>query len=444
MRLSDREHQLLVYAANGLTDREIGSELSISRDTVSSYWRRILLKYGASSRTECVARYSQQETIDLVNEKQEENQRLVQEVEIWAHAQAREEVQKEMLAAINKATLAYVKCGNNFAETFASLLADVLRLTDCEYGILGEVIHDGDISAVQVHAITVRDRTTPGSNGVRRLQHDHIHARNLDRLFGDMLLSHKCSVHQSLTDILPIFDLPAGHCQVATFVSIPVIEQGELIGAIGLGNRSGGFPQEMIDFLQPIVSACATYIVGWRMKLEQQRVQKRANAADTLIRDLIDRLPTGVLFETTDGRIDFVNQTFLALFGLQDQVHEAIGTLSDDLIRAAFRGAAEPAMATDRQAELRATSKTTRGDIVAFRDGRKLLQDLFVIRSGQAVRGFLWCYRDVTNVANGYSQDSSQDATIGLVSSNSGTRNGRTIKDAPVGGEENLWLASVS
>jgi DNA-binding CsgD family transcriptional regulator len=61
LKLTEREQQLLSAAASGFTDREIGANLSISKDTVSSYWRRILLKFQASSRTECVARYSQHE-----------------------------------------------------------------------------------------------------------------------------------------------------------------------------------------------------------------------------------------------------------------------------------------------------------------------------------------------------------------------------------------------
>jgi PAS domain-containing protein len=53
-----REEQVLVLAAGGLTDKEIAVRLGISPDTVGTYWRRILAKYQAASRTEVVAKYT--------------------------------------------------------------------------------------------------------------------------------------------------------------------------------------------------------------------------------------------------------------------------------------------------------------------------------------------------------------------------------------------------
>jgi DNA-binding CsgD family transcriptional regulator len=69
-----REEQVLVLAARGLTDKEIASKLGISPDTVCTYWRRILAKYQASSRTEVVAKYASErskaavENLQYVNE----------------------------------------------------------------------------------------------------------------------------------------------------------------------------------------------------------------------------------------------------------------------------------------------------------------------------------------------------------------------------------------
>jgi len=54
--LTAREEEILDLAGKGFTDKQIGATLGISRDTVASYWRRILLKYSASSRTEVVAK----------------------------------------------------------------------------------------------------------------------------------------------------------------------------------------------------------------------------------------------------------------------------------------------------------------------------------------------------------------------------------------------------
>ncbi|MEZ0325021.1 MAG: response regulator transcription factor [Fimbriimonas sp.] len=69
-----REEQVLVLAAGGLTDKEIALRLGISPDTVGTYWRRVLAKYQAASRTEVVAKYMEDrakvsmESLRYVNE----------------------------------------------------------------------------------------------------------------------------------------------------------------------------------------------------------------------------------------------------------------------------------------------------------------------------------------------------------------------------------------
>jgi PAS domain-containing protein len=45
----------MILASEGYTDKQISTELGISTDTVSTYWRRILSRYRASSRTEVIA-----------------------------------------------------------------------------------------------------------------------------------------------------------------------------------------------------------------------------------------------------------------------------------------------------------------------------------------------------------------------------------------------------
>ncbi len=46
----------MLLAAEGLTDKEIASRLGLSAETVGTYWRRILAKHNAASRTEVVAK----------------------------------------------------------------------------------------------------------------------------------------------------------------------------------------------------------------------------------------------------------------------------------------------------------------------------------------------------------------------------------------------------
>ncbi|HRF60381.1 MAG TPA: PAS domain S-box protein [Fimbriimonadaceae bacterium] len=76
LELSVRERQVLSLAARGETDQGIANRLGISPATVNSYWVRIRLKMGQSSRTELVARAVADQYRRTIEQLRLENQRL--------------------------------------------------------------------------------------------------------------------------------------------------------------------------------------------------------------------------------------------------------------------------------------------------------------------------------------------------------------------------------
>lgn len=76
LELSVRERQVLSLAARGETDQGIANRLGISPATVNSYWVRIRLKMGQSSRTELVARAVSDQYRRTIDQLRLENQRL--------------------------------------------------------------------------------------------------------------------------------------------------------------------------------------------------------------------------------------------------------------------------------------------------------------------------------------------------------------------------------
>ena len=68
-----RQDQILLLAAEGMTDKEIAARLSLSPETVGTYWRRILSKYSAASRTEVVAKVVRLQAEESINQIAELN-----------------------------------------------------------------------------------------------------------------------------------------------------------------------------------------------------------------------------------------------------------------------------------------------------------------------------------------------------------------------------------
>ncbi len=395
MKLTTRELQLLNSAAQGLTDREISSNLAISRDTVSSYWRRILLKYGASSRTECVARYSQESVSRLVVEHEEESERLNNEIIERTEAHEREEAQRKMLAAITNATLSYIRSGSNLHETFNQLLEDVLSLTNSEYGFLGEVLYENGVPYLQERAIT-----NISWNDQTRELYDFHHKqglifRNMQSLFGKVITTGKLVIANDARNDPRSSGLPEGHPVLDAFLGVPVYDNGTLIGMIGLANRPGGYSEEIVNYLEPLTATCSTYITGSRIKKERQEMQKRIAESEDLVKDLINRIPSGLVYETPDQIIKFVNQPFLDIFHFSSAPTEIIGLPCEKRAQLANQYFVDPEAKQARVDELKARGENARGDVLALKDGRHLERDLLIIRSNGEVKGYLWCYRDL-------------------------------------------------
>ena len=66
-RLTEREREVLVRAAEGRTNRQIGHELGISERTVQAHLSHIYDKLGVASRTEATTAALRQGLIQLSN-----------------------------------------------------------------------------------------------------------------------------------------------------------------------------------------------------------------------------------------------------------------------------------------------------------------------------------------------------------------------------------------
>lgn len=93
--LSEREHQLITLASEGLTDTAIAHRLGISEPTVKSYWQRVRSKLGPYNRTELVAHALKEESALAVAELNGEIARLRHALEMTDREVL--DLQREML-----------------------------------------------------------------------------------------------------------------------------------------------------------------------------------------------------------------------------------------------------------------------------------------------------------------------------------------------------------
>jgi PAS domain S-box-containing protein len=92
--LSGREREILILAAQGLTDHGIANSLGISAATVATYWGRVRIKFGPMSRTELVAVYLNEQSQEALDELRNKVADLISQIQ--------EHIDAEKVVTINR------------------------------------------------------------------------------------------------------------------------------------------------------------------------------------------------------------------------------------------------------------------------------------------------------------------------------------------------------
>ncbi len=203
-------------------------------------------------------------------------------------------------------------------DGFESLLTDLLRVCESEYGFIGEVLFDAAARPfLRTNAIT----NIAWDDESRRLFEASavtgFEFRNLDSLFGAALRSGAPVIANDPASDPRRGGLPRGHPPLRAFLGVPIRVGGRLVAMIGVANRPGGYHAELVEWLQPLLATIGQMIEARRAALARQ-------AAETALRELNEQLDTRVRERTAE-----LNRSNEELSGAL----EALKRTQGDLIR---------------------------------------------------------------------------------------------------------------
>lgn len=191
--------------------------------------------------------------------------------------------QTQLLKAIARAQSYYIGRATQ-RDVFDYLLAQLLEVTGSEYGFIGEVLHaDKGSPYLKTHAIT----NIAWDEATRRFYDDNapkgMEFHNLDTLFGRVMATGQTVIAND-----PYHDprrggLPPGHPALNAFLGIPFFGNEGMVGMVGIANRAGGYDQELVEFLQPLLGTCAGLIEAYRRNAQAQRFQETLNQKQALL-----------------------------------------------------------------------------------------------------------------------------------------------------------------
>ncbi len=140
-------------------------------------------------------------------------------------------------------------------HAFDVLLDDLLTITQSEYGFIGEVLLNVEGEPyLKTHTIT----NIAWNEETRKIYYDNIQEglvfANLKTLFGKVMTTGKPVISNSPSTDLRRGGLPKGHPPLDAFLGLPFGSDGKMEGMLGISNREGGYNEELIQFLKPLIS----------------------------------------------------------------------------------------------------------------------------------------------------------------------------------------------
>ncbi|MBF0460571.1 MAG: response regulator [Magnetococcales bacterium] len=148
---------------------------------------------------------------------------------------------------------------------FHILLEEILKLTSSRFGFIAKVRRD-DQGVVYLQNLAVSSSMTQDATCDPVLAHapSGLGCTPLHTLYAEPFLIGQAVITNDPSTDPPQCGLPPGHPPLQTFLGLPIQRGEEVIGVLGLANRPQGYDTALQKYLEPVLSACAQIIEGYK------------------------------------------------------------------------------------------------------------------------------------------------------------------------------------
>ena len=235
------------------------------------------------------------------------------------------ERQHRMLDAVRQSQAVFIESKDR-RQAFEGLLDALLAVSDSEYGFLGEVFRDdAGQPFLKTYAITNIAWDEPTRRLYAERQQDGMEFRRLDTLFGHALVTGETVISNDPANDPRSGGVPFGHPPLNAFLGVPLHIGEDLVAMVGLANRTGGYSEEDVRLLQPMLGTVRQLVQAWRDELERQRTSEALKATTDLLReksnvleDTLESIDQGLAKMDSTGRLVACNRRFLELLDLPE------------------------------------------------------------------------------------------------------------------------------
>jgi PAS domain S-box-containing protein len=201
----------------------------------------------------------------------------------------------------------------------AGLLETLLEISESEYGLIGEVRTEasGD-PYLQTFATgdVARDAQTRRRDDVSTP--DETALLVLETLCGEVMRSGQPVFADEPERASDGRGRPPGRPPLTAFLGLPLRSGGEMVGMVGLANRSGGYDEALIGRIEPLLATCGNVVYVRRTRLEREETLACLRAEERRYRAILESSPDPILITTQLGIIVRANPAAEAAFGYEE------------------------------------------------------------------------------------------------------------------------------
>lgn len=205
-------------------------------------------------------------------------------------------------------------------DFFDKVLNQILELTESEYGFIGEIFqNEKNEPFLKTYALTniAWDKET------RAFYDQHapngMEFRNLDTLFGYAMKHKEVVISNNPTQDDRRGGLPKGHPPLNAFLGIPILYDENLVGMIGIANKNGGYTQNDILLLTPLISTLSTVINSNKIERERVKSEGEIITIKNELQSFFDLTNDFMCIANIDGTFHKVNHEFERVLGYSQE-----------------------------------------------------------------------------------------------------------------------------
>jgi len=207
---------------------------------------------------------------------------------------------------------------------FDELLSHLLKLSNSEFGFIGEVLHNENGSPyLKVYAISNiagNDKTCDLYLNNTALDLEFSDPKSL---IGEVLTTQHVIISNNPADDPHRTGLPPGWPPLNNFLGLPLHNGGKMVGMAGVANHPSGYQQSLVDWLQPLTSTYGAIIIGHNNELRRQQAEQALQQRESLLSGILNTIVDAIISIDETGHILRFNPAAESMFGYSE--NEVIG-----------------------------------------------------------------------------------------------------------------------